>query len=114
MVGSVNTLWGLVHVRLYMYIYMNRESMKSNWPPSLHSYSAPPEAWASLRQCSMDVLLTKLPPRENNHTLTLHDLDSMHVKFLIKLIRTSVTSLRGSRHSNYYRLPDSTTCTGSL
>ena len=41
MVGSVNTLWGLVHVRLYMYIYMNRESMKSNWPPSLHSYSAP-------------------------------------------------------------------------
>ena len=42
-------------------------STKSSWPPSLYSFSALLEAWANLQQCSMGVLLTRLPSRPNNH-----------------------------------------------
>ena len=46
---------------------MSRGSMKLSWHLSLHSFSAPLEAWANPLKCSMDALLTRLPPKPNNH-----------------------------------------------
>ena len=46
---------------------MSRGSMKLSWHPSLHSFSAPLEAWANPLKCSMGALLTRLPPKPNNH-----------------------------------------------
>ena len=41
---------------------MGRGSTKLSWHPSLHSFSAPLEAWENLLQYSMDPLFTRLPP----------------------------------------------------
>ena len=46
---------------------MSRGSTKLSWHPSLHSFSAPLEAWANPLKCSMGALLTRLPPKPNNH-----------------------------------------------
>ena len=45
---------------------MSRGSTKLSWHPSLHSFSAPLEAWANPLGCSVNALLTRLPPKPNN------------------------------------------------
>ena len=46
---------------------ISRGSTKLSWHPSLHSFSAPLEAWANTLKYSTDALLTRLPPKPNNY-----------------------------------------------